>query len=89
MKVSVVYALPERQAWLDVEVAEQTTVRQAIEASGILRSFPQLDLSSQKVGIFGKPVALEARVEEGQRIEIYRPITADPAALRGGGDEED
>ena len=89
MKISVVYALPDRQAWLDVEVAEQTTVRQAIEASGILRGFPFLDLGTQQVGIFGKPVALEARVEAGQRIEIYRPITADPKLLRGHGEEED
>lgn len=89
MKVSVVYALPERQAWLDVEVPEQSTVRQAIEASGILRAFPSLDLTGQKVGVFGKPVALEARLEAGQRVEIYRPITADPSALRGDSDEED
>lgn len=90
MKVSVVYALPDRQAWLDVDVAEQTTVRQAIEASGILRAFPSLDLGTQKVGIFGKPVSLEARLEAGQRVEIYRPITADPIALRGDvGDDGD
>ena len=84
MKVSVTYALPERQVWLDVEVAEHATVRDAIEASGICRTFPALDLSVQKVGIFSKLVSLEARLEAGQRIEIYRPITADPVALRGG-----
>ncbi|MDR3371241.1 RnfH family protein [Rhodoferax sp.] len=84
MKVSVTYALPERQVWQDVEVAEHATVRDAIEASGIPRAFPSLDLSVQKVGIFSKLVSLEARLEEGQRIEIYRPITADPIALRGG-----
>lgn len=89
MKVSVVYALPDRQAWLDVDVAEQSTVRQAIEASGILRVFPSIDLGTQRVGIFGKPVALEARLEVGQRVEIYRPITADPTALRGDVGEED
>jgi uncharacterized protein len=89
MKVSVVYALPDRQVWLDVDVAEQSTVRQAIEASGILRAFPSIDLGSQRVGIFGKPVALEARLEVGQRVEIYRPITADPIALRGDVGEED
>jgi hypothetical protein len=89
MKVSVVYALPDRQTWLDVEVAEQSTVRQAIEASGILRTFPSLDLGSQKVGVFGKAVALEARLEAGQRVEIYRPITADPLALRGDHGDSD
>lgn len=89
MKVSVVYALPDRQVWLDLDVAEQTTVRQAIEASGVLRAFPSVDLSVQKVGIFGKPVSLEASLEAGQRVEIYRPITADPAALRGDADDDD
>lgn len=89
MKVSVTYALPDRQTWLEVEVAEQATVRDAIEASGIFRAFPELDLGTQKVGIFGKTVALEARLEAGQRVEIYRPITADPIALRGGSDDSD
>lgn len=88
MKVSVTYALPDRQSWLDVEVAEHATVREAIEASGIVRVFPTLDLTTQKVGIFGKAVSLEARLEPGQRVEIYRPITADPIALRGGADDD-
>jgi hypothetical protein len=90
MKVSVTYALPDRQAWLDVDVDEHATVRDAIEASGIVRAFPALDLNTQKVGVFGKTVALEARLEAGQRVEIYRPITADPMLLRGEtGDDED
>jgi putative ubiquitin-RnfH superfamily antitoxin RatB of RatAB toxin-antitoxin module len=89
MKVSVTYALPERQVWLDVDVPEQATVRDAIEMSGIHRAFPALDLSTQKVGVFGKTVALEARLEPGQRVEIYRPITADPIALRGISDDSD
>jgi putative ubiquitin-RnfH superfamily antitoxin RatB of RatAB toxin-antitoxin module len=89
MKVSVTYALPDRQTWLDVEVDEHATVREAIEASGIIRAYPSLDLSTQKVGVFGKPVALEARLEAGQRVEIYRPITADPMLLRGTTDEDE
>lgn len=89
MKVSVTYALPDRQSWLDVDVPEQATVRDAIEASGIVRVFPALDLSTQKVGVFGKPVSLEARLEAGQRVEIYRPITADPKLLRGASSDDD
>jgi putative ubiquitin-RnfH superfamily antitoxin RatB of RatAB toxin-antitoxin module len=89
MKVSVTYALPDRQTWLEVDVPEQATVRDAIEASGIIRAFPMLDLSLQKVGVFGKTVALEARLEPGQRVEIYRPIIADPAALRGSSDDDE
>ncbi|MDD5028487.1 MAG: RnfH family protein [Rhodoferax sp.] len=88
MKVSVTYALPDRQTWLEVEVPEQATVRDAIEASGIAKAYPKLDLSIQKVGVFGKTVALEARLETGQRVEIYRPITADPVALRGDSDAD-
>jgi hypothetical protein len=89
MKVSVTYALPDRQTWLEVDVPEQATVRDAIEASGIARAFPALDLSTQKVGVFGKTIALEARLEAGQRVEIYRPITADPMALRGDTDTDE
>jgi putative ubiquitin-RnfH superfamily antitoxin RatB of RatAB toxin-antitoxin module len=89
MKVSVTYALPERQSWLEVEVAEHATVRDAIEASGMARAFPALDLGTQKVGIFGKLVSLEARLEPGQRVEIYRPITADPKLLRGANTDDD
>lgn len=88
MKVSVTYALPERQAWLEVDVPEHATVRDAIEASGICRAFPTLDLGTQKVGIFSKTVSLEARLEPGQRVEIYRPITADPQLLRGADDSD-
>lgn len=89
MKVSVAYALPDRQVWLEVDVPEQASVRDAIEASGITRAFPSLDLGAQMVGVFGKAVALEARLEPGQRIEIYRPITADPKLLRGSDSDND
>lgn len=87
MKVSVAYALPERQAWVELDLPEHSTVREAIEASGIPHQFPALDLATQKVGIFGKLVALEARLEAGQRVEIYRPITADPKLLLGEDDD--
>lgn len=89
MKVSVTYTLPDRQAWVELDLPEHATVRDAIEASGLARSFAPLDLVAQKVGIFGKLVALEARLEPGQRVEIYRPITADPRALLGSGDGDD
>jgi homocitrate synthase NifV len=65
MKVSVTYALPERQIWIELDLPDHATVREAIEASGILRAHPTLDLTTQKVGIFGKLVALEARLEAG------------------------
>jgi putative ubiquitin-RnfH superfamily antitoxin RatB of RatAB toxin-antitoxin module len=88
MKVGVVYAVPTRQSWLTIDVAEGTTVKQAIEKSGILHQFPEIDLETQKVGVFGKATALDAVVEEGARIEIYRPITADPKTVKRRGKDE-
>lgn len=82
MKVGVVYASPKRQAWVHIDVPEGSTIQQAIERSGILRQFPEIDLTKQKIGVFGKVVTLESAVEDGARIEIYRPITADPKALQ-------
>lgn len=82
MKVGVVYATPARQSWLTIDVPDGSTVKDAIEKSGILRQFPEINLEAQKVGIYGKATTLEAVVEDGARIEIYRPITADPKTVR-------
>lgn len=82
MKVGVVYALPEKQTLLSLDVPEGTTVKQAIEKSGILARYPSIDLAAQKVGVFGKLAALDAVLEDGARIEIYRPITADPKTVQ-------
>lgn len=76
MKVSVCYTEQAMQLWLKLEVEEATTVEQAIRQSGILERVPTIDLESQKVGVFGKPVKLERELSEGERVEIYRPITA-------------
>ncbi len=78
MNVGVVYAKATKQIWLQLEIPEGSTVQQAIEISGLLRQFPEIDLGKQKVGIFGKITKLDSMVEEDQRIEIYRPIIADP-----------
>ena len=78
MNVGVAYADKFKQVWLKLEVPDGSTVREAIEHSGILKQFPDIDLERQKVGVFGKLTKLTARVEEGSRIEIYREITADP-----------
>lgn len=75
MKVSVVYALPEEQVWLPLEVDEQDTVMNAIHLSGILTMFPSIELNQLKVGIFGKLTKLDSQLQEGDRVEIYRPIT--------------
>ncbi|MES9990844.1 MAG: RnfH family protein [Candidatus Thiodiazotropha sp.] len=78
MNVGVAYADKFKQVWLKLEVPDDSTVREAIEHSGLLEQFPEIDLEKQKVGIFGKVTKLDAKLEEGSRIEIYRPITADP-----------
>ncbi len=82
MKIKIVYALPARQTVLEVEVADGATVKDALDKSGILRQFPDINLETQKVGIYGKAVALDAAIEDGARIEIYRPITADPKTVK-------
>ena len=78
MQISVAYSEPAQQIWLRIEVPEDSTVEQAIVKSGILRQFPDIDLTEQKVGIFGKLASLDAALRPGDRIEIYRLITADP-----------
>lgn len=83
LAVGVAYATSARQAWLRLELPEGATVGEAIAKSGILAQFPEIDLDAQKVGIFGKIVRLDAPLADGDRVEIYRPITADPAQVLG------
>ncbi|MDD5394494.1 MAG: RnfH family protein [Thiothrix sp.] len=82
MKVGIAYALLNRQAWYDVELPEGATVRDAIERSGVLKQFPEIDLATQKVGIFSKITPLDGAVSDGDRVEIYRPLTCDPAVVK-------
>lgn len=81
MQIGVAYSEPAQQVWLRIEVPEETTVQQAIEQSGILRKFSHLDIATCTVGIFGKVAELDAALRPGDRIEIYRAITADPATV--------
>lgn len=82
IKVEVVYALPEKQYLLKVRLAQGSTVEQAIAASGILELRTDIDLAKNKVGIFSRPVKLTDAVNDGDRVEIYRPLIADPKELR-------
>ena len=89
MQIGVAYSEPGQQLWLNIEVPDDATVRDAIERSGVLKQFPHIDLGVQKVGIFGKLVKLDATLKPGDRVEIYRPIIADPETVPrrdGGGD---
>lgn len=78
MNIGVAYADRFNKVWLKLEVPDGSTVREAIERSGLLTQFPEIDLDRQKVGIFGKITKLDAKVADQDRIEIYREITADP-----------
>ncbi|KKN50320.1 hypothetical protein LCGC14_0634040 [marine sediment metagenome] len=71
MTVEVSYALPNEQVILQVEMASDGTVEEAIRRSGILEAFPQIDLDSDKVGIFGKMCKLNASLRDKDRVEIY------------------
>ncbi|MGB4467343.1 MAG: RnfH family protein [Azovibrio sp.] len=81
MQIGIAYSEPTQQVWLNIEVPETTTVKEAIVRSGILGQFPHIDLETQKVGIFGKLVKPDAPLKPGDRVEIYRPIIADPATV--------
>jgi len=82
IKVEVAFAREDTQQILDFMVNEGTTIEQAVEQSGILAIFPEIDLSINKVGIFGKLGKKTATLKEGDRIEIYRPLIADPKEVR-------
>lgn len=81
MQIGVAYSEPGQQIWLNIEVPDEAKVSEAIERSGILRQFPHLDLTVQKVGVFGRLVKLDAPLRPGDRIEIYRAIIADPETV--------
>ena len=82
IRVEVAYAAPERQSLIGLEVAEGATVREAIASSGIENAHPEIDIVSARVGIFGKIAQLDAVLEEGDRVEIYRSLQADPKDAR-------
>jgi putative ubiquitin-RnfH superfamily antitoxin RatB of RatAB toxin-antitoxin module len=80
--VEVSYALPEKQVIIPIEVAQGTTIEQAIKQSGVLVTFPEIDLNTNKVGIFSKIGKLDQVLREKDRVEIYRKLIADPKEVR-------
>lgn len=80
--VEVAYALPEKQYLQRVTLEEGATVEEAIHASGLLTLRRDIDLTKNKVGIYSRPVKLGDSVKDGDRVEIYRPLIADPKELR-------
>jgi putative ubiquitin-RnfH superfamily antitoxin RatB of RatAB toxin-antitoxin module len=100
LQVEVIYALAARQEIARVKLAEGATVQQAIEASGLLQKFPEIDLTKNKLGIYAKLAKPDTVLRDRDRVEIYRPLIADPKEVRkqraaegkvmkkGGGDGE-
>jgi len=83
INVEVSYALPRVQEVMKVSVPAGATVRDAIEASGILARYPEIELDGRnKVGVFAKLTRLDTPLRDRDRVEIYRPLIADPKAVR-------
>lgn len=80
--IEVVYGDCKNQALISLKVDQNSTVEEAIIQSGILEQYPHIDLHQQAVGIFSKKVALSDPLSQGDRIEIYRPLTIDPKEAR-------
>ena len=82
MQISVAYAEPDHQEWVEFEAPEGITADEAVRMSGILEKFPHLDIADKKLGVFSKPVKGDHVLREGDRVEIYRPLQADPKKAR-------
>ncbi len=82
IKVEVAFARPDGQLILEVDVPAEATVEEIIKLSGIMEKFPEIDLAVNKVGVFGKLTKLTNTLRQGDRIEIYRKLIADPKEVR-------
>ena len=82
MLVEVAYAL-ENEAFLQsFEVAENISIKEVIQLSGVLEKYPEIDLTKNQIGIFAKTIKFDAKLRDKDRIEIYRPLIADPKEVR-------
>ena len=82
ISIEVVYPLPQKQEIFTLKLPEGATVRQAIEASGIMQKYPEIDLAKNKLGIFAKLAKPDTALRDHDRVEIYRPLIADPKEVR-------
>ncbi|MDD5248320.1 MAG: RnfH family protein [Rhodocyclaceae bacterium] len=80
--VEIAYAKPARQEFVELKLPQGSTVQQAIEASGLLQRYPEIELAKTKVGIYGKLARLDTALRDKDRVEIYRPLIADPKEVR-------
>ena len=82
INIEVVYALPQEQILLKLQMPQYATVAEAITLSGVMEKYPDIDLSKNKFGIYGKLTKADAVLRDRDRIEIYRPLLADPKEVR-------
>lgn len=82
IKIEVAFALPDRQTLLEVSIVKGTTVKDAVVQSGIMQRYPEIDLEVNAVGIWNRTCKLTDVPREGDRIEVYRPLIADPKDVR-------
>ncbi|WP_119343804.1 RnfH family protein [Facilibium subflavum] len=82
MIIRVVYTAKDKQKQYRLEFDKSPSIKQAIEESGVLQDFPEIDLHRQKIGIFGEIMDLSDKVDDNDRIEIYRDLTIDPKDAR-------
>ncbi len=80
--IEVAYALPKKQLIIPIKVKQGTTAEEAIKTSGIIKKFPEIDLNVNQIGIFGKLSQKDHVLRERDRVEIYRPLIADPKEIR-------
>ncbi len=82
LHVEVVYALPQRQELVKLTLPAGSTLQQAVEASGLLQRYPEIDLAKLKLGVYGKLSKPDALLRDRDRVEVYRPLIADPKEVR-------
>jgi hypothetical protein len=82
IQIEVTYARPDRQEVVHLKLPEGSTIQHAIELSGLTQRYPEIDLAKTKVGIYGKLSRMDTVVRERDRVEIYRPLIADPKEVR-------
>ncbi len=82
IRVEVAYARPDQQVILTVDVPAGSSIEEAVKRSSIIDRFPEINLKENKVGIFGKAKTLDQALRAGDRVEIYRPLIADPKESR-------
>ncbi len=82
LNVEVCYALPAKQLLIKVKLPQGSTLQQALEASGVLLKHPEIDLKKNKFGVFAKLSKVDTVLRDRDRIEIYRPLIADPKEVR-------